>query len=204
MSFRIEEKLLVRSGQLARLHDWLASENAILLHPRRRIFSTYFDTPDFDIYNASEEGSVPRKKIRVRTYNATGHFETDNTLEIKISSVEGRFKTTEKLSPDDVETVLSDGYFDPSYGLCRPVVSVSYDREYFKVGDVRLTIDTDIEYTACGSHFPVRDGSIAVEVKAPFGTSVDMLNVLIPHRRTRFSKYARAIGAVHKGSGAWL
>ncbi len=204
MSFRIEEKLLVRRGQLAGLHEWLASEDAILLHPKRRIFSTYFDTPDFDIYNASEEGSVPRKKIRVRTYNAAGHFENDNTLEIKISSVEGRFKTTEKLSRSEVENVLSAGYFDPSYGLCQPVVSVAYDREYFKVGDVRLTIDTDIEYTAIGSCFPIRDGSVAVEVKAPHSTSMDMLAELIPHRRTRFSKYARSIGAVHKGSGEWL
>ena len=43
------------------------------------------------MYNDSIEGLTPRKKIRVRNYPNT----QDNKmyLEIKISSVEGRFKT---------------------------------------------------------------------------------------------------------------
>lgn len=204
MSFRIEEKLLVRTNQLAGLHKWLSEEEAILLHPKRRIFSTYFDTAHWDLYDQSEEGNIPRKKIRIRTYNAKGHFENGNSLEIKISSVEGRFKTVEKLSHDDVRTLFADGYFDPSFGLCEPVVSVGYDREYFQVADVRLTIDTEIEYTAFGSFFAINDGSSAVEVKAPYRTSMDMLVKKIPFRRTRFSKYSRAISAIRKGSGEWL
>ena len=81
---------------------------------------------------------------------------------------------------------------------------MSYDREYFQVGTVRLTIDTGIEYTAPGSLFPIKDGSSAVEVKAPDKVSVDMLTQLIPQRRTRFSKYARGISAIQKGSSDWL
>ncbi len=204
MSFRVEEKLLVNSSQVAGLHKWLSNENAILLHPKRRIYSTYFDTLSFDIFAASEEGSVPRKKVRIRTYNASGHFENGNSLEVKISSVEGRHKTIRKLADDEVRQLFSNGLVDPDYGFCKPVVTVSYQREYFQVNDVRLTIDTDIEYCSVGSSFPVRDGSVAVELKANFGVSMDMLTQKFPFRRTRFSKYARSITAIKMGSAEWL
>jgi len=204
MGFRIEEKLLVEPTQLSTLNRWLHDEGAVLLHPRRRIFSTYLDTPAFDIFKASEEGSVPRKKIRVRTYNADNHFENDNTLEIKISSVEGRFKTSEDLSQGEVSKLLSQGYFDDMYGNCLPAVSVAYDREYFQIFGVRLTIDTDIHYLAKGSNFPIRDFSIAVEIKAAHDASQDALAEAFPMQRTRFSKYARAINATRKGAAEWL
>ena len=204
MSFRVEEKLLVRSNQVAGLLKWLSDENSILLHPKRRIYSTYFDTAAFSIFSDSEEGSVPRKKIRIRTYNASGHFKNPNALEVKISSIEGRFKTTRALSNDEARELLSVGIFDPTYGTCDPVVSVAYNREYFQVHDVRLTIDTDIEYCAMGSKFPVKDDSTAVEIKASSTASMDMLSQAFPFRRTRFSKYARSILATQKGTGEWL
>ncbi len=204
MSFRVEEKLLVSSNQLAGLLEWLSDEGATLLHPKRRIYSTYFDTPGLDIFAASEEGSVPRKKVRVRSYNTSGHLDADSALEIKVSSVEGRFKTVRKLTRDDVRQLFSAGYFDADYGYCEPVVSVAYRREYFRVKDVRLTIDTDIEYSAAGSRFAIRDGGTAVELKADYGVSMNMLAQAFPFQRIRFSKYARSINAVRKGSAEWV
>jgi hypothetical protein len=204
MSFRIEEKLMVGSRQLAGLHTWLALEGASLLHPKRRIHSTYFDTPDYALFTDSEEGNIPRKKIRIRSYNSRDHQQGDNALEVKISSVEGRYKTTNPLDRAGADEMISMGYYDPDYGVCEPVVSVSYDREYYAVADVRLTIDTDIEYLAHRSCFAVRDSSIAVEIKAPSDASMDALAKAIPFRRTRFSKYARSIEATRKGSAAWL
>ncbi len=204
MSFRVEEKLLVRANQLASLFKWLSDEKAILLHPKRKIYSTYFDNAELDIFNASEEGSVPRKKIRVRTYNANTHHDRDNALEIKVSSIEGRHKTTKMLSGQEAQELLTQGIFDREYGFCEPVVSVAYNREYFQIGGVRLTIDTDLEYCATGSFFPIRDDSTAVEIKAGFDVSMDMLAKAFPFRRTRFSKYARSIIATQSGSGEWL
>ena len=175
-----------------------------MLHPRRKILSTYFDTDNFDLYTDSEEGVIPRKKIRVRTYNSEDHSSNDNALEVKISSVEGRFKTVEKLTHDKVDSLFSYGLFDSMYGDCRPVASISYNREYFQVRDVRLTIDTDIEYCATNSMFPLQDDSIAVEIKAGFTTSINMLTQAFPFRRVRFSKYARSITAIQKGSCEWF
>ena len=204
MSFRVEEKLAVNSSQLAGLNKWLSNEGAKLLHPKRKIFSTYFDTQSMDIFTASEEGCVPRKKVRIRTYNSDGHFENENALEVKTSSVEGRHKSIQKLSHNETRQMILNGIIEPNYGVCKPVVSVSYNREYFYVNDVRLTIDTDIEYCATGSSFPVRDDCIAVELKAEFDVSMNMLMQAFPFRRTRFSKYARSIMATKKGACEWI
>ena len=38
-----------------------------LAYPQRRVFSIYFDTIDYKDFIDSEEGTVPRKKIRIRT-----------------------------------------------------------------------------------------------------------------------------------------
>ena len=43
------------------------------------------------MYRDSVEGSVPRKKIRIRNYPNTD--DKNYYLETKISSIEGRFKT---------------------------------------------------------------------------------------------------------------
>ena len=46
---------------------------------------------NFDLFRDSEEGLLPRKKIRIRNY--PNSEDKKNYLEIKYSSVEGRFKT---------------------------------------------------------------------------------------------------------------
>ena len=39
-------------------------------YPQRKVFSIYFDTIDYKDFIDSEEGTVPRKKIRLRYYNS--------------------------------------------------------------------------------------------------------------------------------------
>ena len=82
--------------------------------------------------------------------------------------------------------------------------TVTYQREYYWVHGVRLTIDTDIEYQAAGSNFAIKDGGTAVEIKADAGVSMDMLWQAFPFRRIRFSKYARSIIAIKRGSAEWF
>ena len=95
------------------------------------------------MYTDSLEALTPRKKIRVRNYPGT----QDNNLylEIKISSVEGRFKTR-KIVNNKFNYLKTKGVLDSQYGLCKPCLYVIYDREYFKLGDVRISIDNNINY----------------------------------------------------------
>ena len=86
MSFRIEEKLLINKYQLSQFKEYLASKGAIKIFKTRKINNLYFDNNKFDMFNDSIEGCLPRKKIRLRSYEDERIF-----LEIKISSTEIRF-----------------------------------------------------------------------------------------------------------------
>ena len=90
MSFRIEEKILLNSMQNNLLNQFLLDNKSNKIHEDRIITSIYFDNKFFQMFKDSEEGCVPRKKIRLRRYS---NIEQIN-YEVKISSVEGRYKTS--------------------------------------------------------------------------------------------------------------
>ena len=65
-----------------------------IIYPKRFINSVYFDNQSLTAYNDSIEGLTPRKKIRVRSYPDSHNLKKIKkfNLEIKINSVEGKFK----------------------------------------------------------------------------------------------------------------
>ena len=68
MSFRIEEKIPISFSEGSQLIERLKSRGLTNLFPTRKIISNYFDTQQYDLFRDSEEGLLPRKKIRVRSY----------------------------------------------------------------------------------------------------------------------------------------
>ena len=180
------------------LLDWIFENDGELLYEPRTVSSTYFDTDDWRMFHDSEEGCVPRKKIRIRSYSRGKHTSQNSTLEIKTSSVEGRYKTT---TPKfDLQKILTIGFLDSDYGICKPRVRVTYQRTYYKIHGIRLTIDQNIEYAmvSAGRTSPYRivDPEIAVELKAEDAVSLEYLNKYFPFDRVRFSKYSRAVNAI--------
>ena len=89
-------------------------------------------------------GVVPRKKIRVRTYPDDKNYSMH--LEMKISSVDGRYKTSKTINENKFTDIKKLGIYDNQYGVCRPLLFVVYNREYYKINDVRISIDEDIKY----------------------------------------------------------
>ena len=69
MSFRNEEKLHLSKSKIFLFKDFLYKKKAKKIFDTRKINSIYFDNKNFDMYNHSIEGLVPRKKIRLRYYN---------------------------------------------------------------------------------------------------------------------------------------
>ena len=96
MSFRIEEKLLIDTNKIIDFKSFLFKKDIKQIYEPRKIYSLYFDNQNYEMYSDSIEGLTPRKKIRVRNYPDTNDEKL--YLEVKISSVEGRFKTREILS----------------------------------------------------------------------------------------------------------
>ena len=99
MTFRTEEKLKIHPSRLPEFLGWLAESEAVIVHPPRRVISIYLDNDRLGMFHDSMEGVLPRKKLRFRRYEPRDKPTTSWRLESKVSSVEGRFKTS---SPSDV------------------------------------------------------------------------------------------------------
>ena len=187
MSFRLEHKLYVHQDNLFDFKEFLNKKSVKGIYTPRSIESLYFDNHNLDIYKDSIEGLVPRKKIRIRYY--PNSEKEKNYLEIKSSSVEGRFKTREVLNNDAFNSKIRQGIFDYQYGLCLPKIFVNYDREYYLYKDVRISIDTNIKYRSYNTDFTVKDDRVIAELKTSINKDLDELESDFPTQRIRFSKY---------------
>ena len=195
MSFRIEEKLKVADSKIFQLRDWITKNMGVTLYPSRKINSIYFDNQDYTMYNHSIEGVLPRKKIRLRVYGKEFSPNKSINKEIKISSVEGKYKISELVQ--NPSKLLNFGIYDNNYGLCIPVLNVLYERSYYKIKNIRLTIDEKIIYRKIAnrkiSEPSTFDKYNIVELKCNSNKSISLLSNNFPFERTRFSKYTRGI-----------
>ena len=187
MSFRVEEKLLINNNQLLEFKDYILKKKAKILYPTRQIQSLYFENFYEEMYKDSLEGTVPRKKIRVRNYPNNKNLSF--YLETKISSAEGRYKTSRIIDKKEFDKFKKIGILDHQYGSCRPLIYVTYKREYYKLKDIRISIDENINYTLFSGRKLSPDINSIVELKAAWNVDKDEILNIFPFRRTRFSKY---------------
>ena len=198
MSFRREDKFIINKNKIFEFKQWLSKNNYSQLFPKRKINSVYFDNKNFMIYKDSIEGTLPRKKIRIRTYSSN-FFEDTNKFnyEIKISSVEGRYKTSNKLIKN-INNIFN-GIFDNQYGMCYPVLNVIYEREYYIQNKSRVTIDANIKYHKINgkiiSKHHTLDHSFVVEDKSKLSKQSYLLE-FFSFENKRFSKYCNGIDKV--------
>ena len=195
MSFRTEEKISLSTSQSHDIIDNLNDLGMKSLHPKRLISSIYFDTSNLQMLDDSEEGLLPRKKIRIRSYNNSAD---QNLLEKKISSIEGRFKTSSKIEHQIKKDYFKNGYFDRQYGILFPKVRVEYERNYYKLDNLRVTLDSNIRYCGFKGECFIRETSNVLEFKGSANISQDDLYQYMPSQRRRFSKFANAMNAIYK------
>ncbi len=200
---RIEQKVELNRTNYLDLLKWIKCKEGKILYPERTVCSRYFDNKNMQMYYDTIEGIVPRKKIRIRTYNSENFTDINNdyALEIKITTEHNKMKKTN--TKINLITLLKEGYYDNVYGFCNPIVDISYKREYFLVNGIRLTIDKEIKYRLLNINKNLRrvlfeDKSYVFEIKADIKTNLSFLlnNFYFP--RTRFSKYERALNSLLK------
>ena len=197
MSFRKEFKYRLNNELFEQTKADLLQQGMQKLHPKRIIDSIYFDTPDARMYFDSEEGILPRKKIRLRQYWGSNR----TTKEKKISSIEGRFKISENYNPITFDqSVTQHQFFDSSYGLVKPILRVTYTRCYYTIGGMRVTFDSEIRYQ---NYRPInriicKDDQCVIEVKTNSLTSSDFVSRYISQPTERFSKYSRGMILLRK------
>jgi hypothetical protein len=192
MSFRKERKYQLSFSDQKLLKKNLLSKGMKELYPSRKINSCYFDNVILTMFHDSEEGVLPRKKIRVRWYDQ----ENKSKLETKISSIEGRFKTSKIFDKFDLIRQNYNIYLiDKVYGKIKPSLIVSYDREYYVLNSLRLTFDYNIEYTDLRLLLQKKynDNNCVTEVKTNIDIPDDFIEKIIEHPTSRFSKYSRGL-----------
>tara|TARA_B100000963_G_scaffold156971_1_gene136601 strand:+ start:6287 stop:6880 length:594 start_codon:yes stop_codon:yes gene_type:complete len=189
MSYRKEKKFRLSQYDMSKVMSSLRNLGMKNLHPKRTINSQYFDNLSTDMFIDSEEGLLPRKKVRVRWYDDKSNLLN---LEEKTSSIEGRFKESKRIDKQAFEDMKKNGILHNLYGRLFPSVLVQYQREYFIYENVRITFDTNIKYKHHDLSVWFRDFERVVEIKVPVDTSDDFLEKIFPVPTSRFSKYARA------------
>jgi len=198
MSFRIEEKILVNENDNFLVKKFLKLNSAKKLYNSRVVKSLYFDNNSFDMFQNSEEGIVPRRKIRIRSYPK---FNNRFFLEIKISSVEGRFKKSNEISDAQCLELIKNGIFDKQYGHCKPKIYVNYLREYYIIKNTRITYDKDIEYLNVQQRILGKENSRVLELKPNKDKNTDELFLDFPFSRIRYSKYCFGINKFQNSNG---
>lgn len=203
MSFRKEMKSTLSSSKLFTLIRWIHSNGGNILYPDRLVNSVYFDNINLNMYNHSIEGVLPRKKIRLRIYkkeNSLDIIKSAANLEHKISSVEGRFKISKKYINSQIDRRVTIN--DPDYGICSPKLNVIYKRTYYKIKNIRLTIDKDIIYRNIKHSkilpYKISDNLNVVELKYSNSNIESKIMNSFPFQFNRFSKYCRGIEFTQK------
>jgi len=197
MSFRKEKKYRLTYSDMAKVERHLITKGMKKIYPSRTIKSLYFDNRTLDMHHDSEEGVLPRKKIRIRWYNESNEF----IKETKISSIEGRFKfTNAEGNIDTLKSLLRVRIFDIIYGSLSPVLIVEYVRYYYEIEKLRITLDRHIAYRRPSIHSgkKISDSECVMEVKVPLECDDDYIERLIPHPIARFSKYSRGLLSLEK------
>jgi hypothetical protein len=203
MSFRIEEKIKINKSKIFKFLKWIKDNKGLKLYPTRIINSLYLDNKDYSMFSHSMEGVTPRKKIRIRTYDNKNflHEDTIYKKELKITSVEGRFKTSNTYNKSIKDIFF--GLNDVDYGMCSPVLNVIYERDYYLVKDIRVTLDKNIIYKKIInkyiSNISTLDKFNVVELKYNHKSQANLFNNDFPFERSRYSKYCRGIEFIRSG-----
>jgi len=192
LSYRKEKKYSLTGSDFVNIKKIMLDKGMQTLYPSRIVNSCYFDSSELTFFHHSEEGVLPRKKVRIRWYDNIHFFKK----ETKISSIEGRFKYTEDVSDiNSIHKLLNSNIIDNSYGKLLPKIIISYEREYFILNKLRITFDKNILYTnlKLSAHPNTRDTNCVMEVKTPFECDDDYIEFLVPYPTSRFSKYTRGL-----------
>lgn len=193
--YRCEIKLDIEKNSLINFFKHIKKFGVKKIYNERYISSYYLDNSNFDMYNESEEGILPRKKIRVRCYPKSKNlnYKLDYFLETKISDYCGRKKDV--ISIDYFDKIQKLGIFDKKYGKCRIVSSILYRRKYFLLKNFRITVDDMIQFKYKTKNFKLNN--VLVEIKFDPKYLNEFSNYF-PFRTRRYSKYCESINYVYK------
>lgn len=186
-SKRVENKYILEERSIHKITNKILNSGYFELYKQRNIESVYYDNLKLESFYDSIEGNIPRKKIRIRSYDG---FKSDFNYEIKEVNAIGRFKSVKKV------TSFPEKCIDDIYKVMYPQVIIRYKRKYFTNNIIRLTLDWEIIYREFKSEKIYKSQYLVLESKLYDGTKYnEELNNLkiFGLNNVSFSKYKEAI-----------
>jgi len=168
------------------------------IYQGRQITSIYYDNQELDFYHLSQEGILPRKKVRIRYYKPDEYF-----LEIKSQDYYSKMKKTIKIQNiDDLNFYLLENGIRQ---MLKPNIKVNFYRRYFKSLVGRITIDSQINYSISDPNNLLMERNKVVTNQKILEIKFDNINDKIPFsfkdielKEQRNSKYCNGIDIIYK------
>tara|TARA_B100000282_G_scaffold61115_1_gene40948 strand:- start:8275 stop:8907 length:633 start_codon:yes stop_codon:yes gene_type:complete len=186
-SKRIENKYILDGRSKHRIVNKILNSGYFEIYEQRNIESIYYDNLKLQSFYDSDEGNIPRKKIRIRSYDG---FKSDFNYEIKEVNANGRFKSVKKVLS------LPEKCIDDIYKVMYPLVIIRYKRKYFTNNFIRLTLDWEINYQKFKSNKIYKSPNLVLESKLSDGIKyneeINNLKVF-GLNNVSFSKYKEAV-----------
>ncbi len=201
---RLDKKFMFNSCHLADILQ-RASEHYYILEIDGKRYAgydtTYFDTPEYEMYTLHHNGKQNRYKVRFRTYVDSGL----NFFEVKFKTNKGRTKKSRLQLPErdhsltgDVAALLARKTPYKSDALV-PALLVNYNRITLvnKNMTERLTIDFDLNYTI-GDRKAAYPELVIAEVKQDKSGSSPFIDIMLEKRvkNVSISKYCLGIASL--------
>jgi hypothetical protein len=211
LQHRVDTKYLITRQQLDQVADKLSAGHRRLVIDGISAFayrSSYLDTAAYACFHAHRQGRRLRFKARTRCYDDTSLCR----FELKLKDGRGstdkhartvpatQFATVPDLAPAFLSEVLAARYGMAAPAGLAPRLLVSHHRHTLvaRSGACRVTLDTDLRFTAGPVTAGLRDGLVLVETKSARGRSdADSLLRRAGARPVNVSKYCAGMALTH-------
>jgi|WetSurMetagenome_2_1015567.scaffolds.fasta_scaffold20852_3 hypothetical protein len=205
---RTDSKYIFNIESLPALMKCAANDYRILEIDKTREFpycTTYFDTPDYYLYNQHVVGKLGRYKIRVRTYemSATSYLEIKNKTN-KGRTVKSRIKKYDETGINEGTGLefIRETIPDEDFHILKPMLTNRFNRITLTNLEARerITLDFNVSFTSTNGKyidFPFlaiaeikRDKSCGFSV---FSRELKQMGI----RETGFSKYCLGLAILN-------
>jgi len=191
--FRFEDKFVCTQSEIQLIKAKISSFGEIYKEEIYQVNSLYYDTLNGDSYRTKLDGEYLKTKLRARHYNEDfSHFE------IKEKKGLQNRKTKIDLSSDQYMNIINQkdlrNFFKE---ILIPSVWVRYKREAYQLmindKDIRVTIDSNIEFTKHISPHSVKFSDSVFIVEFKYSNRDERMDLLYAHlmlkRPVSFSKF---------------
>lgn len=206
--FRFEKKFVAHINDLIFIENYLFSTGASTIYEPRWINNIYTDFHDMQSLHENIDGLSDRIKTRFRWYgNAFGNINITAEQKIKSDDVNRKnslklgeflfqnYSETDLLFSEITKKLLATDEQGLFWNVTQqhPTLINRYHRTYYMSLDnqVRITIDTDLQYYNCQFETSYNHDQIIIELKSPSENLIS--GDILPLQLSKSSKYVEGM-----------